>query len=111
MALQRYVLTATVTVPAGTAATVTAGEPGTGAPAGPGNAAVTPATWTYFPQVFLAGTAIVLDPAGPLYALIGAGTWRPGRTARRTSAMPRYQTRPAGRSPHRTRGAASRSGR
>jgi hypothetical protein len=30
MALSRYTLTATVTVPAGTACTVVAGEPGTG---------------------------------------------------------------------------------
>jgi len=73
MALSRYVISATVTVPAGTASTVTAGEPGTGGAAGPGNASVTAAGWTYFPQTFLSGTAIVLDPAGPLYAAIGAG--------------------------------------
>jgi hypothetical protein len=35
------------------------------------------AGWTYFPQVFLSGTAIVLDPAGPLYAAIGAGNLAP----------------------------------
>jgi len=39
MATGRYVITADVIVPAGTAATLAAGEPGTGAPAGPGNAA------------------------------------------------------------------------
>lgn len=37
---------------------------------------MTPATWTYFPQVFLEGTAIVLDPSGPLYALIGGTNLR-----------------------------------
>lgn len=73
MAVNRYILLSDVTIPAGTPATVTAGEPGTGGAAGYGNAAVTPATWSYFPQVFLEGTAIVLDPSGPLYALIGAG--------------------------------------
>jgi hypothetical protein len=30
-----------------------------------------------FAQTFLAGTAIVLDPAGPLYAAIGSGSLRP----------------------------------
>jgi hypothetical protein len=38
---------------------------------------VTAAGLRYFPQTFLAGTAIVLDPAGPLYALIGAGNLVP----------------------------------
>jgi len=38
MALQRYVVTATVTVPAGTAATPVAGEPATGGAAGFGSA-------------------------------------------------------------------------
>ena len=72
MALNRYTLTSTVTVPAGTAATVTAGEPGTGGAAGHGNAA-TSAGWALFPQTFLAGTATVPDPAGPLFAAIGTG--------------------------------------
>jgi hypothetical protein len=74
MALNRYVLTATVTVPAGTAATPVAGEPQTGAPAGPGNAATTGGP--LFATTYLAGTAIVLDPAGALYAAIGAGNLR-----------------------------------
>jgi hypothetical protein len=74
MALNRYVLTATVTVPAGTLATAVAGEPQTGAPAGPGNAATTGGQ--LFPATYLAGTAIVLDPAGPLYAAIGGGNLR-----------------------------------
>jgi hypothetical protein len=66
------------------AATVTAGQPGTGGAAGFGNASVTAAGLTYFPQTFLAGTAIVPDPAGPLYALIGAGnlvTWTDGTSS------------------------------
>ena len=40
MALNRYVLTATVTVPAGSPATVAAGEPGTGGAAGFGTAGI-----------------------------------------------------------------------
>jgi hypothetical protein len=74
MALARYVLTATVTVPAGTAATPVAGEPETGAPAGPGNAATTGGP--LWPATYLAGTTIILDPAGSLYAAIGAGNLR-----------------------------------
>jgi MarR family len=53
---------------------------------------VTAAGWTYFPQTFLSGTAIVLDPSGPLYGLIGSGTWLPGWTGRRTSGMPASAT-------------------
>lgn len=75
MALQRYVRTSTVTVPAGTPATVTAGEPGTGGAAGSGNVGIS-AGYALFPQTFLIGTTIVLDPAGPLYAAIGAGNLR-----------------------------------
>ena len=77
MALQRYVLTATVTVPAGTLATPVAGEPQTGAPAGPGNAATT-AGPSLFATTFLEGTPLVLDTASALYAsLNGAGALRP----------------------------------
>ncbi len=75
MALNRYVLTSTVTVPAGTPATVVAGEPGTGGAAGFGNAS-TSAGFGLFPQTFIEGTAIVLDPAGPLFTAIGAGNLR-----------------------------------
>lgn len=46
-------------------AAVTAGEPGTGGAAGFGNAA-TSAGYGVFPQTFTKGTAVVLDPAGPL---------------------------------------------
>jgi hypothetical protein len=74
MALNRYVLLGNVTVAAGTAATVTAGEPGTGGAAGDGNAATTGGP--LWPTTFLEGTAIVLDPAGELYSLIGAGNLR-----------------------------------
>jgi hypothetical protein len=76
VAVQRFVVTATTTVPAGTAATLTPGEPGTGAPAGPGNAAV--ASGPLWPVTFLKGTPIVLDTAGSLYAALnGAGALRP----------------------------------
>ena len=63
------VLTATVTVPACTPATVTAGEPGTGGAAGYGNASVS-AGYGVFPKTFIAGTAIILEPAGALYGAI-----------------------------------------
>ena len=75
MALSRYVLMATVTVPAGTAATPVAGKPSTGGAAGYGSAA-TSAGAVLWPTTFIAGTAIVLDPAGALYAAIGAGNLR-----------------------------------
>src|ERR1035437_4368763 len=77
MALSRYVLTSTVTTVPDTLATPVAGEPGTGGAAGFGNAAtVSPATagkYGLFPQTFLIGTAIVLDPAplNGLYAALG----------------------------------------
>ena len=73
--LNRYVLTATTTVPAGTPATPVAGEPGTGGAAGFGSAS-TSAGYGIFPQTFIKGTPIVLDPAGALYAAIGAGNLR-----------------------------------
>jgi hypothetical protein len=76
VALNRYVLTATVTVPAGTITTpIVAGEPGTGGAAGFGNTS-TSAGFGLWPQTFLAGQAIILDPAGPLFAAIGAGNLR-----------------------------------
>jgi hypothetical protein len=74
MAINRYVLTAQVTVPAGTAATVVAGEPGTGGAAGRGNAATTGGPlWA---TTFLAGQVIMLDPAGALFSQIGSGNLR-----------------------------------
>lgn len=75
MALSRYVLTATVTVPAGTITTPVAGEPSTGGAAGFGNTS-TSAGIGYFPQTFLAGQVIVADPAGALYTAIGASNLR-----------------------------------
>lgn len=75
MALSRYVLTATVPVPAGTPATVTAGEPGTGGAAGHGSASIS-AGIGYFAQTFIAGQVVVLDPASALYTAIGAGNLR-----------------------------------
>ena len=71
MALNRYVVTSTTTVPAGTITTPVAGEPATGGAAGFGNASTT-AGAVLWPTTFLAGTAIVLDPTGPLYAALSA---------------------------------------
>lgn len=75
MTINQYRLTAAVTIPAGTLATATAGEPGTGAPAGYGNAAVASpdTTGILFPYTFHIGQLIALDPTGPMYALIGGG--------------------------------------
>jgi hypothetical protein len=67
-------LTSTVTIPAGTPATITAGEPETGGAAGYGSAATTGGP--LWPMTYLVGTAIILDPAGPLYAAIGAANLR-----------------------------------
>lgn len=64
-----------MTVAAGTPATPVAGEPGTGGAAGYGNAA-TSAGYGVFPQVFVKGTPIVLDPAGAVYAAIGSSNLR-----------------------------------
>lgn len=76
MALNPYVLTATVTIAAGTAiATPTAGEPGTGGAAGFGNAGIS-AGFAPWPQTFTEGQAILLDPAGPLFTAIGSGNLR-----------------------------------
>jgi hypothetical protein len=74
VAVQRYVLTAAVTVPAGTAAALAPGEPGTGAPAGYGSAATTGGP--LWPVSYARGQVIMLDPAGPLYSQIGAGNLR-----------------------------------
>jgi hypothetical protein len=75
MALQRYVLTADVTVPAGTLATPTAGVPGTGGAASYGSASTTGGP--LWPVTYARGQVIVLDPAGPLFAAIGAANPRP----------------------------------
>jgi hypothetical protein len=89
VALNRYVIVSTVTVPAGTAATLTPGEPGTGAPAGPGNASV--ASDPLLPVTFLKKTPLILDTASALYtALNGAGALRlyvPGTDDRGGAAL------------------------
>jgi hypothetical protein len=78
VALNRYVLTSTVTLTPDTVATVVAGEPGTGGAAGFGSSAsVSPSTatkWGLWPLVYLAGTPVVLDPAGALYSALGGAT-------------------------------------
>lgn len=76
--LQRFVITQTVTVAAGTVATVVAGEPGTGGAAGFGNTAISAGAEDWG-TTFIAGTAIVLDSGTPsaLYtALNGASAIR-----------------------------------
>jgi hypothetical protein len=74
MAVQRYVVTTGVTVGPGTPATPTAGQPGTGGAAGFGSAPTTGGPpWATTYQV---GQVLALDPAGPLYGLIGAPNLR-----------------------------------
>jgi hypothetical protein len=76
MALNKYVFTATVTVPAGTTATPAAGEPGTGGPAGFGNSSIS-AGAVLFPQTLIKGTPVVLDTASALYIYLnGQGVLR-----------------------------------
>jgi hypothetical protein len=74
MALTRYVITSAMTVPAGMPATPAAGVPSTGGPAGYGSAATTGGP--LWPVTYQAGTTLVLDPAGPLYAAIGRANLR-----------------------------------
>jgi hypothetical protein len=76
MALNRYVITADTTVPAGTAAAPVAGEPATGGAAGYGSAATTGGPlWA---ASYAKGTPIVLDTASAVYAALnGAGALRP----------------------------------
>ena len=75
MAVNRYVVTAVVTVPPGAAATVVAGEPGTGGAAGFGGAPTASGPW--LPITLQPQQVIMLDPAGGLYTAIGAGNLRP----------------------------------
>jgi len=82
MAINRYVLTADVTVPAGTAATVVAGEPGTGGAAGFGGAPTTGGpVWA---RTYKRGQLIDLDPAGSQFTAIGAGNLRQVTPAQET---------------------------
>ena len=69
MALIRYVVTATTTVPAGTPATAVAGEPATGGAAGYGNASISTGA-VLWPTTFIAGTTIILDSASALYTAL-----------------------------------------
>ena len=80
MALGRFVVTQTVTLPQGTVITTpTAGEPGTGGAAGYGNIGIS-AGYGAFPQTVTAGTVIEFDSAttagAALQAAIGAGNLR-----------------------------------
>lgn len=77
--LNRFVVTATVTIPAGTVSTVVAGEPGSGGAAGFGNSS-TSAGAGLFPMTITAGTAIMLDngtPSAMYTALNTLGVLRP----------------------------------
>jgi hypothetical protein len=65
MALNRYVVTVSTTVPAGTPTAVPSG-PGTVSWSGPGP----------YPVTYANGQVIMLDDAGPWYAAIGAGHLR-----------------------------------
>jgi len=82
--LNKLVITANTTLPAGTLSTVVPGDPGSGGAAGYGDTSATPtgsAPWGYgvMPLSFQAGMAIVLDNGTPsaLYtALNGLGVIR-----------------------------------
>jgi hypothetical protein len=75
MTINKYALTSTVTIPAGVVTTPVAGEPATGGVAGYGNSSATPAASEYglWPTTYQQGQVIELDPAGAVYAAIGAG--------------------------------------
>ena len=78
VSLNKFVVTATTQIAAGTASTVVAGEPGTGGAAGYGNTSVSAGAEDW-PTTITKGTAIVLDSGTPsaLYtALNGAGVLR-----------------------------------
>jgi hypothetical protein len=66
MALNRYVVTSDTTVPAGTATPVSGGAGNTVSWSGPGP----------YPVTYARGQAVVLDPAGALFAAIGAPNLR-----------------------------------
>lgn len=75
MAFNRYVVSKTTTVAAGTLAAPVAGQPETGGAAGYGSSATTGGP--LFPTVFLAGTPLLLDTGSALYAALnGAGALR-----------------------------------
>jgi hypothetical protein len=81
MALSRFVLTSTVTLPPDAVAAITAGEPGTGGAAGFGNSAYTDAAghWGSSGATWPAGSVIIADSAGTggagaLYTALGGAT-------------------------------------
>lgn len=82
MALSKFVLTSTVTVPPGTPSTPVAGEPGTGGSAGYGSASTV--SGPLWPTTFQQGQVVVLDPAGSWFAAIGAGNLKPFTAAQET---------------------------
>jgi len=76
--LNKFVVTATTTIPAGTVSTVVAGEPGTGGAAGFGNTSVSAGAEDW-PMTVTKGSVLVLDNGTPsaLYtALNGLGVLR-----------------------------------
>ncbi len=83
MALSKFVLTSTVTIPPGTITTPVAGEPGSGGAAGYGSTS-TSAGYGVFAQTLQQGQVIVLDPAGALFTAIGAGNLRSFTAAQET---------------------------
>lgn len=89
MALNRYVVSKTTTVAAGTLATPTPGEPETGGAAGFGSSATTGGQ--LFAATFIEGTPLVLDTGSALYAALnGAGAlraWVPGTDDRGPSGI------------------------
>jgi hypothetical protein len=86
MALGRFVVTSTITITPDTVAALVAAEPGTAAPAGPGNfatlAVATSGKYGWLPVTFQKNQVIYADSAGGstgpalLYAAIGAGNLR-----------------------------------
>lgn len=62
--LNRFVVTATVQVPAGTPATLVAGEPGTGGASGFGNLSTSAGADSWLTTI-TAGTALILDNGTP----------------------------------------------
>lgn len=81
--LNKFVVTATTTLPAVTPSTVVAGEPGTGGAAGFGNSSGVPGTpansYDVKPLMFVKGAVLILDNGTPsaLYSqLNGLGVLR-----------------------------------
>lgn len=78
VSLNKFVVTATTQIAAGTVSTVTAGEPGTGGAAGYGNTSISAGAEDW-PTTITKGSVLILDSGTPgaLYtALNGAGVLR-----------------------------------